>query len=73
MEEHLYIVVYDIGDHTDADGNVPYEDTVFLLLAGGPNSARAFPSFIIPFRGGVLGENPPNSRIKGYIRRDTLQ
>lgn len=66
-------VVYDIGDHTDADGNVPYEDTVFLLLAGVPNAARSFPNFIIPFRGGVLGENPPNSRIKGYIRRDTLQ
>lgn len=67
------VVVYDNGNFVDANGQTPYQDTVFLLLAGVPNSARAFPNFIIPYRGGVLGENPPNTRIKGYIRANALQ
>ncbi len=66
-------VTYDQGDVVDANGRNPYKDTAFLLLAGVPNSSRSFPNFIIPFRGGTLGDNPPNSRIKGYIRRDVLQ
>lgn len=66
-------VVYDKGDHVDANGNVPFNDTVFLLLAGVPNSARAFPNFIIPWRGGTLGNNPPNSLIPGYINAQTFQ
>jgi len=67
------VVVYDNGNFIDANGQTPFEDTVFLLLAGVPNSARAFPNFIIPYRGGKLGENPPNTRIKGYIRTHALQ
>ncbi len=67
------VIVYDNGNFVDANGETPYQDTVFLLLAGVPNAARSFPNFIIPYRGGTLGENPPNSRIKGYIRSNALQ
>ncbi|HVT34630.1 MAG TPA: DUF1302 family protein [Nevskiaceae bacterium] len=38
-----------------------------------PGSARSFPNFIIPYRGGVVGENPPNSYIRGYEYFQTLQ
>ena len=67
----------------DADGNrVLYDssdfggsfnDTINILLGHAPGSARAFPNFIIPYRGGTLGENPPNSYIRGYEEFDTFQ
>src|SRR3546814_10601273 len=49
-----------------------------------PGSARAYPSFVIPYRGGVAGENPgtdysqPLNRknpgyIRGYERFDVYQ
>jgi hypothetical protein len=38
-----------------------------------PGAARAFPNFVIPYRGGVLGENAPNSYIRGYEYFQTLQ
>ncbi len=66
-------VIYDNNDHVDANGNTPYPDTAYLLLTGVPSGGRAFPSFVTAYRGGVPGENPPNSRIRGYIRRDTFQ
>ncbi|MDT0496212.1 DUF1302 family protein [Algiphilus sp. W345] len=59
--------IYDRGDAVDANGNVIFDDTSFLLLAGVPSSARSFPNFITPYRGGVLGDDPaPNSRIRGW-------
>ena len=61
---------------SDADPNCVANktcDTINLLLGAAPGSARSFPSFIIPYRGGTLGENPPNSYIRGFERFDVLQ
>lgn len=33
-----------------------------------PGSARAFPSFVMPYRGVASGETPPNSYIRGWER-----
>ncbi|MGH8431218.1 MAG: DUF1302 domain-containing protein, partial [Solimonas sp.] len=54
---------YGSSDFTDATGAIPYRDTLNLLVGHVPGSARAFPSFIIPYRGGVVGETAPNSYI----------
>ncbi|AXQ29767.1 DUF1302 family protein [Solimonas sp. K1W22B-7] len=64
---------YGSSDFTDANGNIVYRDTVNLLVGHVPGSARAFPNFVIPYRGGVVGENAPNSYIRGYEEFDTLQ
>ncbi len=67
-------VVYDGSDATDANGNPYFNDTAFLLLAGVPSPARSFPSFLVPYRGGTLGDDPaPNSRIRGWEEFDVLQ
>ncbi|HSW11642.1 MAG TPA: DUF1302 family protein [Solimonas sp.] len=64
---------YGSSDFTDADGNIPYRDTLNLLVGHVPGSARAFPNFVLPYRGGVVGENAPNSTIRGYEEFDTYQ
>lgn len=66
--------VYDGSDATDANGNTYFNDTSFLLLAGVPSPARSFPSFLVPYRGGTLGDDPaPNSRIRGWEEFDVAQ
>ncbi len=52
-----------------------FNDTINILLGHAPGSARSFPNFIIPYRGGVVGENAPtdlnrplNSSNPGYIQ-----
>ncbi|MGQ0700227.1 MAG: DUF1302 family protein [Panacagrimonas sp.] len=60
-------VVYDGNNFTDASGNNPYPDAINLVVGAAPGSARSFPNFIVPYRGGVVGENPPNSYIRGWI------
>jgi hypothetical protein len=67
--------LYGPSDFLDANGNNPYPDTFDLGVGHLPGSARSFPSFIIPYRGGVVGENAPTDRSKaldpnnpGYIR-----
>lgn len=76
--------IYDSSDFVDANGNNPYRDTLNLLVGHAPGSARSFPSFIIPYRGGVVGENAatdltqPLDRnnpgyIKGYERFEVYQ
>ncbi|MGB0954983.1 MAG: DUF1302 family protein [Panacagrimonas sp.] len=66
--------IYDRSDAVDADGNVYFDDTSFLLLAGVPSSARSFPNFIVPYRGGSLGDDPaPNSRVRGWEEFDVMQ
>lgn len=46
-----------------------------ISLGHVPGSARSFPNFVIPYRGGIIGDNAPtdftqplNSRNPGYIR-----
>lgn len=59
-------------------------DTFTLGIGHAPGSARSFPNFVIPYRGGVAGENAPTDRslpydpnnpgyIRGYERFQTLQ
>lgn len=60
-------VVYDGNNFTDANGNNPYPDAVNLVVGSAPGSARSFPNFITPYRGGTVGENAPNSYIRGWI------
>lgn len=50
-------------------------DTFTLAVGHADGSARSFPNFLIPYRGGVIGENSPtdfskplNSKNPGYIR-----
>ncbi|MFP5305647.1 MAG: DUF1302 family protein [Gammaproteobacteria bacterium] len=76
--------IYGSSDFIDADGNNPYPDTINLLVGHVPGSARSFPSFVVPYRGGSVGENPatdlsrPLDRdnpgyIRGYEEFDTYQ
>ena len=73
FDENGNQIHYNPSDFLDQNGNNPYRDTVNILLGHGPGSARAFPNFVIPYRGGVVGENAPNSYIRGYERFDTFQ
>ncbi len=65
--------LYGNSNFTDANGNNPYPDTFDLVVGHVPGSARSFPNFIIPYRGGVVGENAPNSYIRGYERFQVYQ
>ncbi|MDD3765121.1 MAG: DUF1302 family protein [Nevskiales bacterium] len=65
--------IYDSNDFTDANGDNPYADTVQLVVGSAPGSARSFPNFIVPYRGGTVGENPPNSYIRGYVPGKVMQ
>jgi hypothetical protein len=64
------------SDFVTASGSNPYKDTFNLLgLGAAVGSARSFPNFIIPYRGGTVGENAPTDLSKplnqsnpGYIR-----
>lgn len=49
--------VYGSSDFIPAAGNSAYNDTVNLRIGHVPGSARAFPNFVIPYRGGVAGQN----------------
>ncbi|MFA5940716.1 MAG: DUF1302 family protein [Sinimarinibacterium sp.] len=65
----------DNGIYYGSSDYAGFNDTINILLGHAPGSARAFPNFIIPYRGGVVGENAPtdlsrplDSRNPGYIR-----
>ena len=58
---------YDSSNFVDANGNQPYGDNINLVVGAAPGSARSFPNFITPYRGGTIGENTPNSYIRGWI------
>lgn len=73
FDENGNYVVYDGDDFTDANGNNPYPDTVNLVVGSPPGSARSFPNFITPYRGGKIGENEPNSYIQGWIPGKVMQ
>ncbi|AXQ30638.1 DUF1302 family protein [Solimonas sp. K1W22B-7] len=65
---------YPGSDYVDANGNPgAYSDTFDLIIGHLPGAGRAFPSFIIPYRGGVVGSNPGNSYIRGWETFDTYQ
>ncbi|MGH8444377.1 MAG: DUF1302 family protein [Solimonas sp.] len=68
--------IYRGSDFVKADGSGGgYNDTYDLLVGHMPGSGRAFPSFIVPYRGGTVGTNagsdpkkPYNHANPGYIR-----
>ena len=75
---------YGSSDFVTANGTSPYPDTFNLGVGHIPGSARSFPNFIIPYRGGVVGHNPatdlskPLNRsnpgyIQGYERFQLIQ
>lgn len=62
---------YGSSDFTDASGNHPYPDLVNVGIGHIPGSARAFPSFVTAYRGGVVGDNPacsPSMTLADYNR-----
>ncbi|NKF21440.1 DUF1302 domain-containing protein [Solimonas marina] len=67
-----------------SDVDSAHPDTVNLLVGHLPGSARSYPSFVIPYRGGTVGENPGTDYsqkldrhnpgyIRGYERLDMYQ
>ena len=64
--------LYGNSNYKDASGRGAFNDTYDLIVGQLPGAGRSFPNFIIPYRGGVLGENPPNSYIRGWERFQTL-
>lgn len=65
--------LYPSNNFVDENGNNPYPDNLSLLVGSVPGSARSFPNFITPYRGGTIGENAPNSYIQGWIPGKVLQ
>src|SRR3546814_3761517 len=55
--------VYRGSDFVTASGNVGYNDTYDLLVGHMPGAGRAFPSFVVPYRGGTVGANPASDQI----------
>lgn len=64
--------LYGSSNYTTKNGPGAFNDTYDLVVGQLPGAGRSFPNFIIPYRGGVLGENPPNSYIQGWERFQTL-
>lgn len=62
------------GSRFVVDGNgTPgaFNDVIYAIVGDVPSSARAFPSFVIPYRGGQVGHNPANSYIRGWEEFET--
>lgn len=58
----------------DANGTPgSFNDTFDAAVGHIPGSGRSFPSFVIPYRGGVIGTNPSNSYIRGWEEFDSWQ
>ncbi|MDR3418491.1 MAG: DUF1302 family protein [Nevskia sp.] len=49
---------YGSSDFVPAAGTTAYPDLINVGVGHIPGSARAFPSFVIPYRGGQIGDNP---------------
>jgi hypothetical protein len=64
--------VYGSSNYSTRNGPGAFNDTYDLVVGHLPGAGRSFPNFVIPYRGGVLGENPPNSYIRGWERFQTL-
>ncbi|NKF23542.1 DUF1302 domain-containing protein [Solimonas sp. C16B3] len=56
-EDNAPLGLYGSSDFIAADGQRAYNDTVDLVIGHVPGSARSFPNYVIPYRGGVAGEN----------------
>jgi len=58
-------VDYGSSDFVDAHGNVPFNDTFNLTVGAATGAQRYFPNFVIPYRGGTVGENTPCFPLQG--------
>ncbi|HSW11786.1 MAG TPA: DUF1302 family protein [Solimonas sp.] len=69
------VCVYSGSDFVVDAAGTPgaYTDSYDLLIGHMVGSGRAFPSFIVPYRGGVVGTNPANSYIRGWEHFDSYQ
>ena len=65
--------LYGSSDFVPAPGQTAFNDTFDLAVGALPGSARSFANFIIPYRGGVAGENTPNTYIRGYEKFQVYQ
>ncbi|WP_177189012.1 DUF1302 domain-containing protein [Solimonas aquatica] len=66
------ISVYGSSNFRTANGTGEFPDTFDLAVGQLPGSGRSFPNFIVPYRGGVIGQNPANSYIRGWEYFQTL-
>ncbi|MCR9090120.1 DUF1302 family protein [Algiphilus sp.] len=66
-------VIYDQNNFVNGNGENPYPDTINLAVGALPGVARAFPNFILPYRGQDIGTNPAGSFIRGWEPFDVLQ
>lgn len=64
---------YGSSDAMNAGADIDYADTINLLVGHLPGSARAYPSFLTAYRGGVVGDTTPNSYVRGWEPFDVLQ
>ncbi|MDB5985534.1 MAG: hypothetical protein JWR16_587 [Nevskia sp.] len=51
--------LYSSSNFKPKSGQTAYPDTFDLIIGALPGSARSFPNFVIPYRGGTIGENAP--------------
>jgi len=49
---------YGSSNFIPAPGKTAYPDNINLLVGTLPGAARSFPTFVIPYRGGQIGDNP---------------
>lgn len=50
--------VYGPSDFNPYPGETAFKDTFDLGIGALPGSQRSFPNFVVPYRGGTLGQNP---------------
>lgn len=66
------IGVYGSSDFIGIDGVLgSFPDTIDAVVGALPGAGRSFPSFVVPYRGGVVGDNPANSYIRGWEEFET--
>ncbi|HWY25273.1 MAG TPA: DUF1302 family protein [Nevskia sp.] len=57
--------IYPNSNAVDRSGNAYITDTFDLVVGHAPGAQRAFPNFVIPYRGGVVGQNTPCFPLQG--------
>lgn len=62
--------IYGSSDFIGLNG-ARFADTIDAVVGALPGSGRSFPSFVIPYRGGVIGDNPGNAYIRGWEEFET--
>ena len=63
--------VYTGGSNArDYGANITYQDYIDVAAGNLPGSGRSFTNFVIPYRGGVLGLNPPTDYTKPLDRNN---